>query len=358
MVDAAGTKEPVRVTYSDGFDGLPVPSPDGKSWRGRRAAPADRPASCSSRSGITRRRWRRSRTRRRESRPEIMKSRTAAIPQTAGAFRRRSRLRRCVARRRCRRSCDSRRRVRRPARTSRRSRRRASRDGWRARTASGSPATTSCRSCRRSARKPLPGQNGFPAAVRVHRRHAETAASTRHDRRARRTATSARPVGCRRSARALSFSDNGDVDGAGRLRRLRHRRARQPGLRLRQLRDARREGQDRPRAALLPRGCRAEDARHPRALRRSALQGDGGAAARREGDARRHRAALAQRRRAGADDVRHGDRRIGHRRGRASRGEVGDAIFTPCPTRRSPPRRSRSTTPTRTRPASRCRASR
>lgn len=30
MVDAAGTKEPVRVTFSDGFDGLPVPSPDGR----------------------------------------------------------------------------------------------------------------------------------------------------------------------------------------------------------------------------------------------------------------------------------------------------------------------------------------
>ena len=29
LVDVAGTKEPVRVTYSDGFDGLPVPSPDG-----------------------------------------------------------------------------------------------------------------------------------------------------------------------------------------------------------------------------------------------------------------------------------------------------------------------------------------
>jgi Tol biopolymer transport system component len=29
MVDTQGTKEPVRVTYSDGFDGLPVPSPDG-----------------------------------------------------------------------------------------------------------------------------------------------------------------------------------------------------------------------------------------------------------------------------------------------------------------------------------------
>ena len=39
MVDAAGTKEPVRVTYSDGFDGLPVPSPDGKTlaWTSSRA---------------------------------------------------------------------------------------------------------------------------------------------------------------------------------------------------------------------------------------------------------------------------------------------------------------------------------
>jgi Tol biopolymer transport system component len=29
IVDAQGAKEPVRVTFSDGFDGLPVPSPDG-----------------------------------------------------------------------------------------------------------------------------------------------------------------------------------------------------------------------------------------------------------------------------------------------------------------------------------------
>jgi Tol biopolymer transport system component len=29
MVDAEGTREPVRVTFSDGFDGLPVPTPDG-----------------------------------------------------------------------------------------------------------------------------------------------------------------------------------------------------------------------------------------------------------------------------------------------------------------------------------------
>jgi YVTN family beta-propeller protein len=39
MVDSAGTKEPVRVTYTDGFDGLPVPSPDGKklAWTSTRS---------------------------------------------------------------------------------------------------------------------------------------------------------------------------------------------------------------------------------------------------------------------------------------------------------------------------------
>ena len=39
MVDTAGTKEPVRVTYSDGFDGLPVPSPDGRqlAWTSSRS---------------------------------------------------------------------------------------------------------------------------------------------------------------------------------------------------------------------------------------------------------------------------------------------------------------------------------
>ena len=30
IVDMEGTKQPVQVTYTDGFDGLPVPSPDGK----------------------------------------------------------------------------------------------------------------------------------------------------------------------------------------------------------------------------------------------------------------------------------------------------------------------------------------
>lgn len=39
IVDAAGAKEPVRVTYSDGFDGLPVPSPDGRqlAWTSSRS---------------------------------------------------------------------------------------------------------------------------------------------------------------------------------------------------------------------------------------------------------------------------------------------------------------------------------
>ena len=39
MVDTQGTKEPVRVSYTDGFDGLPVPSPDGRqlAWTSTRA---------------------------------------------------------------------------------------------------------------------------------------------------------------------------------------------------------------------------------------------------------------------------------------------------------------------------------
>jgi Tol biopolymer transport system component len=39
IVDKAGAKEPVRVTYTPGFDGLPVPSPDGAqlAWTTARA---------------------------------------------------------------------------------------------------------------------------------------------------------------------------------------------------------------------------------------------------------------------------------------------------------------------------------
>jgi Tol biopolymer transport system component len=42
LVDAQGAKEPVRVTNSDGFDGLPVPSPDGRTlaWTSSRSGGA------------------------------------------------------------------------------------------------------------------------------------------------------------------------------------------------------------------------------------------------------------------------------------------------------------------------------
>ena len=62
------------------------------------------------------------------------------------------------------------------------------------------------------------------------------------------------------------------------------------------------------------------------ALRRPSIQGAGGAAARREGAARRHRTAFAERRRARSDDVRYGARRVGNRRGEhqceSSRGDL------------------------------------
>jgi Tol biopolymer transport system component len=43
MVDIDGKKEPVRITYADGFDGLPVPSPDGRqlAWTSTRGGGSD-----------------------------------------------------------------------------------------------------------------------------------------------------------------------------------------------------------------------------------------------------------------------------------------------------------------------------
>ena len=55
--------------------------------------------------------------------------------------------------------------------------------------------------------------------------------------------------------------------------------------------------------AVLPRGGRPGHESDSRAIRRPPLQGHGRPATRREGDDRRHRTALAERRRTGADDV-------------------------------------------------------
>ena len=157
IVDTQGTKEPVRVTYSDGFDGLPVPSPDGTqlAWTSSRSGGSGPRASCSSRSGITRRRSKRSRTHppgnatkrdrarcnhdhsapathrcRRRSCSSIVAS-DAAAQSTATASRTRAHVTALA-----------------PS---------SSTDGWPARTASGSPPTTSSRSSSASVRRPLPG---------------------------------------------------------------------------------------------------------------------------------------------------------------------------------------------------------
>ena len=194
--------------------------------------------------------------------------------------------------------------------------------------------------------KPLPGartsfsRSSSPPArktpARRCRRHARRARRDLvHDRRTCRrcrSPTAPRPAG-RSSLPATAWS------------------SRKPELRLRQLRRARRQGQDRPRPALLPRGCRSEDARDPRPLLRSALQGDGRAAARREGAARRHRSALAQRGRDDSDDVRHGAAGSGIVAASIS-GDAGKRS-SPVPTRISKRRRRSSTRAIRTSPASR-----
>ena len=304
------------MTYTDGFDGLPVPSPDGKTlaWTSSRAGGSAGPAvprAVEPREGAGGAQERAAE----KAGQEIMRHEdTQTNAEHAehaeqvflcdlcdlcvrsswlvAAGLRRAGLEDPRARRSARLAAARRtpRRLERRAPRQRLPRRRAAEDR----------------------REAAAGPAGLPAAVRVHGGHEGRRIDDRHQSRTRRGADgrATRPQTCARS----SFSDNGDVDGAGRLRRLRHRRAREPGLRLRQLRHARREGQDRPRAPLLPGGRRAEDPRHPRALRRPALQGDGRAAARREGDDRRRRPAIAERRRAGADDLRHGARRLRHRR--------------------------------------------
>ena len=101
----------------------------------------------------------------------------------------------------------------------------ASRDGWRARPASGSPATTSSAQLQRIGAKPLPGATDFLLPFEFTAGTRDGGSTTTYHRHRARTRIAARSTRAR-DVQALSFSDNGDVTGAGRLRRLRHRRAR------------------------------------------------------------------------------------------------------------------------------------
>ena len=209
MVDIDGTKEPVRVTYSDGFDGLPVPSPDGhaagvdvepRRWpRGTDLSRPVEPSACA--------RCARGRTAETEGDQRIRTMKKAPIfvaallsPSPRFPRRRRRQQPRQAH-----------------ARMSRRSRPTDSRAARRDRRENGWPATTSRRSWRASA----PGR--CPDAATCSCRSTSLPAA----------ATAARS--CRRGRQrfsapadvvALSFSDDGDVIGASGLRRLRHRRAR------------------------------------------------------------------------------------------------------------------------------------
>ena len=78
------------------------------------------------------------------------------------------------------------------------------------------------------------------------------------------------------------------------IRGLRHRRSRFSGLRVRQLRRPGRKGQGRRGPSIFPGGRRRQDQGYSRALFGLALQGHGGAAAGREGHARRRRSTLAE----------------------------------------------------------------
>ena len=99
---------------------------------------------------------------------------------------------------------------------------------------------------------------------------------------------------------ALSFSDNGEVSGPVVFAGYGLVVPESQNFGYDSYHGPRREGQDRRRVPLLPRGRRSADARDALALLGSALQGAGGAAARRQGAAGDHGPAIAERRRSRA----------------------------------------------------------
>ena len=203
--------------------------------------------------------------------------------------------------------------------------------------------------------QPLPGQQRLPAAVRVHRRHADGGSI------ASRSAAAAQRLerqGCRRAGACRSpttATSTAPVVFAG------------YGIVVPESQDfgydsyATLDVKDKVVLVLryFPEDADQKTRGHPRALRRPALQGDGGAAARREGDAGRHRPALAERRRDDSDDLRHGARRLGHRRREHQRRRSPSAHLRACAGQDARGRRRRRSTPaTRTPPASRFQTSR
>ena len=208
------------------------------------------------------------------------------------------------------------RKPRRRARTCRRSRPTGSKDASPARTASASRATTSSPSCRRSARSRCRGSAIFRLPFEF-TAGTKDGGSTRHQRheRGRRASRRRRSRQRARSRSPTTATSTAPVVFAG------------YGIVVPESQDfgydsyATLDVKDKIVLVLryFPEDAEQKTRQHPRALRGPALQGDGGAAARREGDARRHRSAIAERRRTGADDVRHGARRLGHRRGQHQR---------------------------------------
>ena len=114
-------------------------------------------------------------------------------------------------------------------------------------------------------RAPPARPHRLPSALRVHGGH-EGRRDLPHDGHERLGSGSLPVRDGHRGARPLLLGQRRGRRPPRRLRGLRHRGTEQPGLRLRQLRDARRQRQGRHRAPVFPRGCGSEDEGHPGAL--------------------------------------------------------------------------------------------
>ena len=256
MVDKAGTKEPVRITYTDGFDGLPVPSPDGTQMAltSSRGGGWARPGRSISRSGITRRRMAALKAgAAAQAKRQVDEGHEAITKDTKNTFMQNNSLRACdrcagTARGRAARADrhgrsvadeDARRdarlrQVRRPA--DRLARREAGRRLHHQRAEA-------------HGREAAAGHDRLPHAVHVHGRLERR----RHDAQSsRRTGQPRRSFSGAADVQALSFSDSAETTGAVVFAGYGLVVPEVAELRLRQLRRPRREGQDRRRPALFP----------------------------------------------------------------------------------------------------------